>query len=157
MADYKSKAELQAENNILRARGRVDSWTKIGHSLIWAVTIIVCMYFASVIGLAWAGKKTDANINIKADVKALANMDHKECDCPETEVVTELPAYAWAPGLLGLIFGLMGIAYGRGQSNLRRDVIERFHPYQEKLEKGLDERRSSSGLTSRGDTRPEDK
>ncbi len=58
--------------------------------------------------------------------------------------------------LLGGIFGTGGIIYGRRQAQLRRDVIERMHPYQVEYETRLDQQRSSSGLTVRGDTRKED-
>lgn len=59
-------------------------------------------------------------------------------------------------GTLGLIFGAGGIVYGRQQARLRRDVIERMHPYQVEHEKSKDPDRSSSGLTERGETQLED-
>jgi hypothetical protein len=58
--------------------------------------------------------------------------------------------------LLGLVFGAGGIVYGKRQSKLRRDVIERLHPYQLEHEKALDPERSSSLLSVRGDTAKED-
>lgn len=61
-----------------------------------------------------------------------------------------------APWLL-VIFGVGGIAYGRRQAKLRQDTIQRLHPYQEKHEKSIDPNRTSSSLTSRGETRPEDR
>ena len=42
------------------------------------------------------------------------------------------------------------------ESKSRRDIIERFHPYQDAWERDKDENRTTSKLTKRGDTRPED-
>ena len=58
--------------------------------------------------------------------------------------------------LLGVVFGAGGIVYGRRQAKLRRDVIERLHPYQLEHEKAQDPDRSSSLLSVRGDTAKED-
>ncbi len=62
----------------------------------------------------------------------------------------------WTWPLL-VAFGFGGIAYGRRQAKLRRDAVERLHPYQEQHEKSIDPNRTSSRLTSRGETRPEDR
>lgn len=51
---------------------------------------------------------------------------------------------------------LSGTAYGWHQRNLRKDTIERLHARIHQLENRLDDRRSSSQLTTRGETRPED-
>ncbi|MBI3775873.1 MAG: hypothetical protein HY273_10030 [Gammaproteobacteria bacterium] len=58
--------------------------------------------------------------------------------------------------LLGLVFGVGGIYYGRQERKLNKDTIERLSPYQAQYEREHDPKRSSSGLTPRGDTRPED-
>lgn len=62
---------------------------------------------------------------------------------------------SWTCPLL-IVFGVGGIFYGRRQAKLRKDTVERLHPYQEKYEKSIDPNRSSSRLTPRGETRPED-
>lgn len=55
--------------------------------------------------------------------------------------------------VLATIFGVGGIIYGKWQSKLRRDVIEKMQPERIALEKQADPDRTSSGLTKRGDTR----
>lgn len=65
-----------------------------------------------------------------------------------------LSEWTW-PALVA--FGLGGIAYGRRQAKLRRDAVERLHPYKERHEKSIDPNRASSRLTARGETRPEDR
>ncbi len=50
-----------------------------------------------------------------------------------------------------------GVFYGLRQRKLRRDTVERVQKRNQKLEAIIDKRRTSSQLTPRGDTRPEDK
>lgn len=58
---------------------------------------------------------------------------------------------------LAYIFGGGGVAYGIVQRNLRRRTIARLTPRSRAKEEAVDPHRSSSGLTPRGTTRPEDK
>jgi hypothetical protein len=55
------------------------------------------------------------------------------------------------------IFGAGGIAYGIKRRRLQQDNVERTAPRISDLEKQIDPKRSSSRLTPRGKTRPEDK
>lgn len=59
--------------------------------------------------------------------------------------------------LLAICFGLAGIRFGNRQARLRRESIVHLHEFQLKYEKMIDPKRTSSRLTSTGDTRPEDK
>lgn len=56
----------------------------------------------------------------------------------------------------GYAVGGVGAVYGRRQKKLREDTIQKLSPRIKELETALDARRSSSGLTERGRTRPED-
>lgn len=58
---------------------------------------------------------------------------------------------------LAWIAGASGVAYGAKQRKLRRDTVERLQIRITELEKEIDPGRTSSGLTGRGDTNPEDK
>lgn len=49
-----------------------------------------------------------------------------------------------------------GVGYGLSQRGLRRRTIERLEGRIHLLEKGVDPDRTSSGLTPRGETHPED-
>lgn len=84
----------------------------------------------------FAGKNTLADISLSA----LINIDG-------------LPIIV---GGLSVVFGVGGIAYGRAQAELRRTTVERLHQYQEKYERSIQPGRTTSKLTPRGDTRPED-
>ena len=55
------------------------------------------------------------------------------------------------------LFGASGIFYGVRNRKLRKDTIESMAAQIKKLEQQIDKRRSSSRLTPRGETRPEDK
>jgi len=55
------------------------------------------------------------------------------------------------------IFGAGGIAYGYKRRRLHQDNVERTAKRITDLEKQLDSKRSSSRLTPRGKTRPEDR
>jgi hypothetical protein len=55
------------------------------------------------------------------------------------------------------LFGGGGIAYGVVQRQLRRRNIARLTPRSRTLEETIDPHRTSSGLTPRGTTRPEDR
>lgn len=57
---------------------------------------------------------------------------------------------------IGYVVGLGGLAYGRRQKKLKEDTIEQLAPRIKQLESQIDPHRSSSGLTERGRTRPED-
>jgi len=55
------------------------------------------------------------------------------------------------------VFGGGGLLYGLRNRKLRKDNVERMTRRIAQLEAQIDPRRSSSRLTSRGETRPEDK
>jgi hypothetical protein len=53
--------------------------------------------------------------------------------------------------------GIGGVGYGLGERHLRKKTVEKLAPESRKLEEKIDPKRSSSRLTTKGDTRPEDK
>jgi hypothetical protein len=132
MAKQKTAAELRAENRILRQLRTSEGFVSVFNTLIKWGGLLGISYFAYLSIDALAGQTTAADIGIKflADVK-----------------VSE--AVAW-------IFGGSGIAYGLRQRKLRRDTVERVQRRVEGLEKEIDPKRSSSELTRRGETPPED-
>jgi hypothetical protein len=98
--------------------------------------IVACVYFG---GKYWitplAGKTTLADIVIGLSTP-------------------EKVSY-WA-NVVFLIIGLLGVAYGGRQRKLRRNTVSRLQTRNQELEKMLDQGRTSSELTPRGETRPED-
>jgi hypothetical protein len=132
MARSRSTAELRAENCLLRQFRTAEGVTSVIRELIrWGGLILITRYlYLTVAALAGQQTTADIGINLLADLR-----------------ITE--AFA-------ILFGSSGIAYALGQRKLRRDTVERLQGRIKKYERLLDPERSSSNLTARGETRPED-
>lgn len=112
---------------------RAQIWASVANNVArWAGGVGI-VFFAYKTVATLAGETTVADIGIKV----LADVRFSE-------------VFAW-------IFGASGVGYGWRQRKLRRDTIERLSGRQQALEKGIDPKRSSSELTTRGDTNPEDR
>ncbi len=98
----------------------------------WGALIVIAYYLSGSINVL-AGKYTFADIGFRvlSDIR-----------------VSDGVAYLLGGG---------GVAYGLNERRLRRKTIERLSGRIQELEKRLDPRRSSSKLTRRGTTRPEDR
>ena len=135
----KTNAELKAELKQVKKHGVGKNLTRVILETIRWGGFVLITYFAGKYTFlcidALAGKTTNADINSN-----LANMDLKSL-----------------ASILGIIFGALGIRYGRKQSKLRKDTVESLQNRIINLEKRLDPNRSSSRLTPRGDTRQEDR
>lgn len=82
-----------------------------------------------------AGENTFADIGISIEVLGEAPVSH---------------GIAWA-------LAALGVGYGLRQAKLRRDTVERLQGRIQSLETELDPNRTTSGITPRGTTRPEDR
>ena len=135
----KSKAQLEADNRVLRAEiralkrsYRTETFVSLGLQLIKWTGLVVISYFAYRSVAALAGRRTAADIGI---------------DLLGSIRISE--GLAW-------VLGGGGTAYGLYQRKLKRDTIERLQSRIQQQELAADPRRSTSGLTARGTTRPED-
>lgn len=61
------------------------------------------------------------------------------------------------PQILAYGFGVGGLGYGINERRLRHKKIEHMGDHIKEIEAALDAKRSSSGLTKAGTTRPEDR
>jgi hypothetical protein len=59
--------------------------------------------------------------------------------------------------VLAGLFGGGGVVYGKQQNELRKNTVERLQKRIKELERKIDNTRSTSGLTERGETNPEDR
>ncbi len=150
MVRKKTAAELRTELRLLHLHGIGNNITKVFRDLIKWGAILGIAYFAFLSIESLSGKRTEADIAVKAE--GALSMDMGTSD---KKAKTD-PRPSQIAILLALIFGIGGIAYGRYQAKLRKDVIERYHPLIQEAERLIDQNRSSSKLTDRGDTRPED-
>ena len=127
-----TSSEVRARNHYLRRFQAVQNLTSIINNLIrWGCAVLIIRY-AHLMVIALAGEQTMADIGIRffADLRISS-------------------ALAW-------LFGGGGALYGLRQRKLRRDTIERLEGRVKKYEKQLDPKRSSSRLTTRGETRKDD-
>lgn len=126
-------AKLRAENRQLKCVNRSAALVSVFNNAIrWGCLVLIVRYgYLSITALA--GKSTSAEFLF--NILAMKNIS-----------VT----FAWCIGFAGLL-------YGYRQRGLRKYTIERLQHRNVDLEKLIDDRRSSSKLTPRGDTRREDK
>lgn len=128
----RSRADLLAENRILRRQNFGVAWASVINTLIaWSGAVLI-FYFAYLSVKSLAGRVTFADIGIRM-----------------------FGGIKLSEAVAGL-FGVGGAIYGLRQSKLRKDTIERLQSRIKTLERALDPDRSSSGLTPRGETHPRD-
>jgi len=158
MAKNKSKAELNAEVRLFKVHGFGNNVTKVIRDLIMYGSFVGIAYFTYLSIDTLAGKTTAADIKVKAEGTLSLNPEQSKSKTTKTtkDVSKALPTEYKAALFLALLFGIGGIVYGRKQTKLRKDVIERYHPLIQEAEKIIDSKRSTSQLTHRGNTRPED-
>jgi hypothetical protein len=128
----KTAAELRGENRILRRFRTTEGFASVAITLVKWGAIVLMVRYGSIMVEALAGKVTVADIGIKI----FTHMSISE-------------ALAWA-------LGIGSAGYGVAQNRLRKRTVERLQDRIKKLETGKDPRRTSSRLTPRGETRPED-
>lgn len=126
-------SKLRAENQLLKRGNRSNAWASIFNNLIrWGGLVLLARYGYLAIE-AIAGKTTNAEIFV--GILGKENF----------------------PILLSSLLGFLGMLYGYYERALRRSTVERLQQRNVFLEATIDPRRSSSKLTPRGDTRPEDR
>lgn len=116
---------------------RIDAVVTVTKTLCMYGWPVACMYFLYKIALVLAGKTTLASFAMSVAVAVLGN--------------DRIVKVVW------IIVTSGSIAYGVGQRRLRRREIKRHTERPRKLETLIDPSRTSSGLTSEGTTRPEDR
>jgi hypothetical protein len=124
--------QIQAEYDERLAFRKIDAVVSVVGLVLKFAAVVMCVRYGYLSVVALAGKSTFADVGFRI----LGNLKISEG--------------------ISYIFGAGGILYGVGQRRLRRRNIERIVPLKNKLEKILDPNRTSSSLTSKGTTRPED-
>lgn len=128
----KNRIQLEAELKALRSSRTVDGAVVVLQSLLrWGGIVAIAWFTRLAVG-DLAGQTTMADIGLDFLGKVEVSV-----------------ALAWAAGAAGGY-------YGYRQRKLRRDTVERLQKRVQELEKIIDRKRSTSRLTSRGETRPED-
>ena len=138
MKKSKSKAELQAEVNILRNTHISNNLTKLSRTVVKVLGTVAIFFFIRDMVVAMAGQETVGALTFN------------------TNIITDLKANQAMVTLAGVLFGTGGVSYGVAQRNSKQKSISRLSMRKEELEKRLDPGRQSSSLTTNGTTRPED-
>jgi len=117
---------------LLRSKRLELAETAIRLLIPWGALVAIAYWVHSDV-VALAGKRTLAQIGLSfvGDIK-----------------ISDAVAY---------IFGAAGAGYGIAERTLRRKTIARLSEENRTLEEMVDPQRTSSNLTKRGTTRPEDK
>lgn len=163
----KSRAQLEHENEILRHKisigttdtivsGLVDAFKKL---CVW-IPVSLLGYYAMIVGVAWAGKNTNANINLNANINSTTNSGDDatlNAGTLAAQALTgDMPGFidfistaaGWAP--LNIFVFLFFLAYAARERKLRRDTIARLSTRIQELESEYDSNRTTSGLNQRG-------
>jgi ribosomal protein L29 len=128
----KSKEELLAEIDFLKRGGFAEQIGTVLQAVIkWSAFAFAAWCFKESV-VAYAGKVSEANVL----VSFLGKMEISN-------------AIAW-------IFGAGGVVYGYKQRNLKGKTVERLQTRIKELEKRFDSQRTSSQLTTTGETNPKD-
>lgn len=130
-----TKPQLEAELRLLRKQRRSGGVALVLREVVkWCGRgFLAYMAFLSIKALAGATTQTD--IKIAVDLFESLDLVH----------------------ILAVLFGVGGIGYGNFERWLRKKNIKRLGPRIKQLEKQLDHRRTSSGLSDGGGTHPLDK
>lgn len=134
MGRKKTAAELRAENRFLRQANSIQSFTSIVNNLFKYGALCFFFYMLYKIIYCLSGQTTHADILISI-------WGHIKTSTLES---------------VSILFGGTGIAYGYFERKLRQRTIKRLHSRIIEYEKMIDPKRSSSNLSSQGDTHPRD-
>jgi hypothetical protein len=128
----KTRAQLEAELRALKSARRSQGWFYLSNNLVkWSAIVLIVRYvYLAIDSLAGRNTLADIGLNILGHVEVSV-------------------ALAWTVGIVGAI-------YGWRQRDLRKSTVELLQTRIIELERSIDSKRSSSKLTPRGDTRPED-
>ena len=131
------------DNSAKIVQSVATSISKILTSLFKWAGLAIMVWKASDALIAFAGRSTVARGDIKLEATTHSYFGLEDTNCL---IIVGL----------ALLFGLVGIVYGKRQARLRKKAIERFAPNKQMEELHIDPGRSSSKLTLSGETRPED-
>jgi len=143
MRKTKNKELLLAENRVLKSQIRGNSFSLALSALFKWGSLSFIAYVAKEALIALAGKLTIADIRLKSD---LFNIECKWVLLFGSGIATA-----------GLFVGAIGIGFGKWQLKMKKDIIESKDARIKFLEKEFDSKRSTSNLTSRGDTNSGDR
>jgi len=140
------KLKSKKNNDIEQSRLSLYKFDAIYETIKQAIDAVKWMFIAYYVYKsiqALAGKITFADLNVDATI----NQD-----------AAGVPlSYMLCIVIFALLVAVLGILYGRRESKLRKDTVERLTSQITTLQKMIDGNRTSSMLTTRGETSEQDK
>lgn len=133
MPPRRSREQLEAELRVLRNRRLSDGWASVANNVVRWGGILGIVYYTAQAVQSLAGQQTAAALILQWP--------------------TEYKVHVAIPWITAVAF----VAYGLLQRYLKNRTVRELHQYIKELEQRVDPKRSSSGLTSTGETRPEDR
>jgi hypothetical protein len=150
----KSRADLEEEVRRLelrvhfyRTQGFLLNASRVLGEALRAIRVVGPQACAVFIAQALAGKTTITSVSGRVESESLKDAI--------AELVQKESGLASLCVLL-LAMAVTGLLYGMRQSRLRQDVVERLGEFKRLYEQRWDPDRSSSKITRRGGTHPED-
>lgn len=144
---------LRAQIQTIKRYGVFTTFGKVLCEMVRACRVVLPCLFAWLTVRDWPIHPIQANLtaDIKSDLKGKLSIESETVGELLSTILT-VQTLIW----ILVVIALGAVAYGRYQEKLRRDDVERLSRYKEMYEKIKDPHRSSSRLTPRGETRPED-
>lgn len=147
--DQQELERLRAQVKSFKRHGVFSTTGKVLSEAVRASRTVLPFFFIWLCIRDWP--KHTLSADLKADLKGNVALESETL----SEVLTSfLSEYTF--GVAMALIAVVALGYGHFQAKLRRDDVELLSRYKEKYEKSVDPARSSSRLTKRGDTRPED-
>lgn len=131
----KSLKEKELELRFRRYSKALESLTSLGSTFIRYGAVVLCVYIVYRMTSDLAGKTTLADIGLS--LKMFGGLS-----------ITDTVSFA---------LGVAGTVYGYKERRLRQSKTQYLQDRIQKLEKQLDPKRTSSRLTARGTTNPQDR
>lgn len=128
-AEENNKATQERLEYLLRDRGG-SIVASIANTITRWGGLVACFWFAYLMVDATAGKTTEASYTVLSNIE-------------------------WAE-IVSVLFGAGALVYANRERNLRQQTIEQYSRRVPLLEQRLDPNRTSSQLTVKGETNPED-
>ena len=137
-------AQTEMELRAYRTATIANTITKLGQTAFRYTGLAFIFYFAAdalkTAAWAFAGRTTNTTMSLSA----------------KAELPGGVPDWCLYLALAAMLVFAASVGYGRRREKLMKDNVESLAARAAQGEKKIDTKRSSSGLTKRGDTNPED-
>ncbi len=119
---------MERDDKVRLISKTIDGAVTLGRTIVWGATIVFIAHYIHLVGVAFAGTTTEANLALS--------------------IIANVQADRW----VAYILAGGGVGYGLHQRRLRQRNINRLTQHTSQLEQRIYPGRTSSGLTPEGNT-----